>query len=723
MNLVLVESPTKSKTIKKFLGREYQVLPTMGHVRDLPEDRFGLDLKKDFAPEYVIPAKAKKTVAGLKKASQAAANVILATDEDREGEAIAWHLAQVLGLGNFQSPSTNFQTNSGSREKSTKRQSKTKNSKLYQRIVFHEITGGAIAEALKNPRAIDMNLVDAQQARRALDRLVGYKLSPFLWKKVAQGLSAGRVQSVAVRLICDREEEIRTFKPQEYWTITATLFKDQEFAAQLWQKDGKALPLLGIKTRPEAEAILQELAGAEYRVSQLEKKETTKNPLPPFATSTLQQTAWQRFHFPAKFTMSLAQQLYEKGWITYHRTDSLNLSALALDSAKEYVLENYGRDYWPGSPRRYKTKSKTAQEAHEAIRPTDPSRDPPSVASAKEGLPEAATKLYTLVWQRFLACQMSPAVFDATRAEISARNYLFQATGQALKFDGFLKVYPLKAEETDLPGLVSGERLELRQLSPQQHFTEAPHRYSEATLVKTLEKFGIGRPSTYAPILDTIQGRGYVKKDEKKLFCPTEVGELVNKLLVSHFPQIVDQNFTAQMEESLDRVSAGQTAWQPLIRNFSEPFLENLKTKEKEVSKKEVLAEFARNNGQETKTCPLCQSPLVLKISRYGRFYACSRFPECKYTEHVHTSLGVKCPQCAQGEMVERRTHTRKIFYGCARWPQCNFALWDKPTGEICPACQGLMVKNKWGKVKCGHKECSTNAVPTHARNPLRKDN
>ncbi len=696
MKLILVESPTKAKTIARFLGSGFQVEASMGHIRDLPTNKLGIDVKNNFEPEYAIPLKAKKTIANLKKLVKTAASIVLATDEDREGEAISWHLVEALGLDKLK----------GKKEKG----------KTYQRIVFHEITETAIKEALKNPREIDMNLVNAQQARRVLDRIVGYKLSPFLWKKVAQGLSAGRVQSVAVRLIAEREEEINNFKPEEYHTVTALLQKSQvpstkyqtnnEFKSVLVQKDGKVIPKLGIKTKEEAALIVKDLENADYAVANIEQKETSKSPLPPFTTSSLQQEAWQRFRYPAKYTMRLAQQLYERGHITYHRTDSLNLSESSLAAAQKYILENFGKSYWPGFSRKYKTKSKSAQEAHEAIRPTDPFKNP-----GDENFDSAALKLYDLIWRRFLASQMPEAVFDSTAVDVSAinslTNYLLHATGQTLKFDGFLKIYPLKIEEAELPALQKDEALKLVKLLPEQHFTKPPGRYSEATLIKTLEKLGIGRPSTYAPTLDTIQTRGYIKKDDKKLFFPADIGILVNSVLVKHFPEIVDINFTAKMEENLDLISGGKKEWQPVINDFYQPFKERLKIKEKEVSKKDVLKDISKEVDGET--CPLCQNPLVVKISRFGKFYACSKYPECKYKKHLFKSLGIACPKCKQGEIVERITRKRKIFYGCSRWPDCDFAMWDKPTGENCQECGWIMGKSRWGKVKCSNKDCPTN--------------
>lgn len=729
MKLILVESPTKAKTISRFLGSDFQVEASLGHVRDLPSDSLGIDIKNDFEPEYVTPVKAEKTLAVLKKAVKTADMIILATDEDREGEAISWHLVQALELGKSKILNSKSKTSS---------KSKTLNSKPYERIVFHEITETAIKEALKNPRGIDLNLVNAQQARRILDRIVGYKLSPFLWRKVAQGLSAGRVQSVAVRLIVEREREIQNFKSEEYWTITAKLDKIQnsksrfseekssqqaiqnpnnEFEAILIRKNGKIISKPGIKTKDEADIITRELENADYKIERVEKKEVRKNPLPPFTTSSLQQESWQRFKYPAKLTMSLAQQLYEKGFITYHRTDSFNLSESSLISAKEYILKNLDKNYWPGFFRKHKAKSKSAQEAHEAIRPTDPFRNSLPADSVKEGYNEKATKLYDLIWRRFLASQMSEAILNSTSINISAvnpilptANYLLHANGQILKFDGFLKIYPLKTEDIELPSLEKEEPLELKKLLPEQHFTQPAGRYSEATLVKALEKSGIGRPSTYAPILETIQARGYVRKDEKKMFFPIDIGFLVSDVLVKHFPEIVDLSFTAKMEENLDLISQGKKNWVPTIKEFYDPFSKNLKAKDKEVSKKDVLANISKE--VEGQLCPNCQSPLVVKISRFGKFYACSKYPECKYKKHLHTSLNIACPKCKQGEIIERITKTRKVFYGCSRWPDCDFAMWDKPTGENCEKCGWIMGKSRWGKIKCSNKECSTNLKP-----------
>jgi len=678
MQLVIVESPTKGNTIKRFLGPEYRVLASYGHIRDLPENKFGIDVKNDFKPEYVVIPKAKKTIQILKNEVGKASLILISTDPDREGEAIAYHLSFLLKL-NGQKP--------------------------YQRIVFHEITKSAIEEALKNPRKIDMNLVDAQQTRRVLDRIVGYKLSPFLWKKVARGLSAGRVQSVAVRLVVERGKEIQNFIPQEYWTIVAHLKKlvetgslPTEFQTILLKKDGNVIPKLGIKNKKEAEKIVKDLKGAEYKVINIEKKEIKRNPLPPFTTSMLQQEAWRRFKWPAKFTMRIAQQLYETGKITYHRTDSLNLSDLSLFAAKKFIINEYGKNYWAGFLRKYKAKGRV-QEAHEAIRPTYPDRTPEILKSKLEN---NQFKLYDLIWRRFIACQMAQAIFDSTTVDIQAKNYTFRATGQILKFDGFLKVYPIKYEENELPPLEKEEMLKLIKLIPSQHFTQPPARYTEATLIKVLEENGIGRPSTYAPILSTIQERNYIEKDEQKRFRPTEIGTVVNDLLVNHFPEIVDIGFTAEMEENLDKIAEGKRKWTPVIREFYEPFEENLQKKYQEVSKKDITEKPTE------KTCPKCGAPLLIRLGKYGKFYACSKFPKCRYTESLEeNSLGIKCPKCKNGKIVEKRTKKRKIFYGCSNWPKCDFALWDKPTGEKCPKCGSLLVETKRKQIKCSNKECN----------------
>lgn len=698
MNLIIVESPTKAKTLSGFLGKGYKIVSSFGHIRDLPEKEFGVDVENNFKPKYIIPAKAKKTILLIKKELTGAVKTTLATDEDREGEAIAWHLAEVLGLKNP------------------------------DRITFHEITKSAIEDALKNPRKIDMALVNSQQARRILDRIVGYKLSPFLWKKIARGLSAGRVQSVAVRLVVEREREIEAFKPQEYWSIEALLGKQipgpksqipnkskiknpnnkNEFTAQLIKKSGKTIDKLEIKNKKEADKILKELEGAEYIVEKIEKKEVKRNPLPPFITSTLQQEAWRRFKWPAKMTMQLAQQLYEKGLTTYHRTDSLNLSQLSLFAARKFIIENFGKEYWPGFFRKYKTKAKRAQEAHEAIRPTYLNKTPEKLKVQKK-LDDKTFQLYDLIWKRFIACQMKEAFFDSSVVDIKAKNYGFRANGQILKFDGFLKVYPIKFQETELPLLDEKEILELIKLIPSQHFTQPPSRYTEATLIKALEENGIGRPSTYAPILSTIQERNYITKDEKRKFYPTEIGLIVNDLLVEHFPEIVDIKFTSKMEEDLDKVAEKEKDWIEVCQEFWTPFSKNLEEKYKEVQKKEITEKATE------KKCPECGAPILERLGKFGRFYACSKFPKCRYTESLpENKLNIKCPKCREGNIVEKRTKNRKIFYGCDQFPKCDFALWDKPlpsqqpgVGEKCQKCGSLLVETKRKQVKCSNKNCN----------------
>ena len=666
MNLIIVESPSKANTISKFLNRDYSVKSSYGHIRDLPKRELGVDVKDNFKPKYVILVKARKVVAELKKAAKKTDMIILATDQDREGEAIAWHLVKILDL----------------------------DGKDYQRIVFHEITKKAIEEALKNPRQIDMDSVNAQQTRRILDRLVGYELSPFLWKKIVKGLSAGRVQSVTVRLIVEREKEIKDFKPEEYWSIEVKLQKENqsdEFIARLIKKDDKAINKLGIKVKQEADKILKDLKGAKYKVVNIESKEVKRYPAPPFTTSTLQQEAVKKLGLSAKRTMRIAQQLYEDGLITYHRTDSLNISKEALKSTQEFIKNKFGQNYTLASPRIYKTKTKGAQEAHEAIRPTQVNR-------------QSTDKLYQLIWQRFIACQMQPAVLDSTAVDISGKNYLFRANGSIIKFDGFFKVYPTKLKETILPSLNKEEILKLIKLFSEQHFTQPPARYNEASLVKTLEEYGIGRPSTYAPIIGTIQERGYVEKNEQRKFIPTEIGLLVNNLLVENFPKIVDIKFTAYLEEDLDRIAKGQQNWLTVLKDFYQPFHANLLEKEKRVAKKKL-------EEPTDKKCPKCGKPMVIKLGRFGKFYACSGFPECKYTEPIINSTGVVCPKCGQGEIVERKTRKGKIFYSCSQYPKCDFALWDKPTGEKCPKCGSLLVQTKNDKVKCSNKECDFKTV------------
>jgi DNA topoisomerase-1 len=660
MNLVIVESPTKAKTISRFLGRDFLVKSSYGHIRDLPKSELGVDIKNNFKPTYVIPEKSKKIISELKKDAQKAEVVILATDEDREGEAIAWHLTEALGLGNSELPQV-------------------------KRIVFHEITERALKEALQNPRGIDMNLVNAQQARRILDRLVGYELSPFLWRKVHAGLSAGRVQSAALRLIVERERERERFKPQEYWTITASLkkldpkSKPEKFEALLVEINRESIPQFGIKTKEEAEKIASKLKQATFEVEKIEKKETKRKPLPPFTTSTLQQAAWQFLRFSAKQTMRLAQELYENGYITYMRTDSTNLSAEALEAAKNFLKKEFGERYVLSIPRQFVTKSKLAQEAHEAIRPTNPNLTP---AALKKDLAPRQLKLYDLIWRRFLASQMPEAELDQTLVDIAAKvkkdTYTLRASGQIIRFDGFLRIWRSKIEERELPQLEKGEGLELIEVIPLQHFTEPPPRYTDASLVKALEEYGIGRPSTYAPIIATLEMRNYVERDERKTLKPTGIGIIVTELLEKHFPTIVDYGFTALIENELDEIAKGQREWVPVVREVYLPFHENLLAKEKEVTRKEAT------ERPSEEICDKCGRPMVTKYGRFGPFLACSGFPECKNVKKIpRETLGIKCPKCGKGEIVLRRTKTKKRnFYGCSRWPECDFASWKKPAAK-----------------------------------------
>jgi DNA topoisomerase-1 len=728
MNLVIVESPAKAKTIQKYLGPGFIVRSSYGHVRDLPKSKLGVDVEHDFEPQYVVPLKAKAHLKELKAQAKKADMIYFATDEDREGEAIAWHLMQAL---------------------------KPKPEKA-KRVTFSEITKSAIQKAIANPRQLDQSLVDAQQARRVLDRLVGYKLSPLLWKKVRRGLSAGRVQSVAVRLIVEREAEISAFKAEEYWSIKALFTKDgHQFESLLLQRDGKAIPKLGLKTKAEVDEIVKALEGAAFTVSNLETKERKRTPPAPFTTSTLQQAAVNQLGFSSKRTMMIAQQLYEgvelgeegpTGLITYMRTDSLNLAQEATDKAREAIAAQFGADYALPQPRFYANKSKGAQEAHEAIRPTDPTRTPNSIAAH---VTPDQLKVYRLIWQRMIASQMAQARLHQTAVDITAGDFVFRASGSTVIFDGFVKALGEKAafQETVLPKLAKGDVLTNDKIEPEQHFTQPPARYSEATLVKALEEHGIGRPSTYAPTIDVIQRREYVVKGDDKRFSPTEIGILVNGVLTQNFPDIVDIDFTAGMESDLDNIASGEKKWQPVIKNFYAPFEKQIKLKEKELSKEDLtqektgekcpdcgneliikLGRFGKfkacSNYPECKhtepigeekalqqelsgeMCPDCGKPLVVKRGRFGPFLGCSGYPECKHIKKIEKGTGVTCPLCNQGEIVEKRSKRGKPFFACNRYPDCKNAYWSKPTGEKCPKCGSLIVYGPKGTVRCSSKEC-----------------
>jgi DNA topoisomerase-1 len=716
-DLVVVESPTKARTLERMLGSGYKVEASYGHIRDLPKSKIGIDLKT-FAPEYVIPDDSEKHARLLRKEAKTAPHIWLATDLDREGEAIAWHLAQIIG---------------GAKSK-------------MRRVTFHEITPAAIAEAFKHPREIDQDLVNAQQARRVVDRLVGYTMSPLLWKKIRYGLSAGRVQSVALRLIVDREREIQAFKAEEYWSIEAILANHagESFSAEVIQHKGHKIH---INTGEAADKHRAALADARYIVKSLEKRESSRNAAPPFTTSTLQQDASRKLGFSVKRTMVLAQQLYEGvsmgdmpvGFITYMRTDSLHVAESALRQAKDVITKEFGAEYALDKPRHYKTRSKGAQEAHEAIRPTDLSRTP---AYAKKYLKPDQLKLYTLIWQRTLASQMAPAKFENTRLDVDAGPYVLRANGRRVTFDGFIRVYAEGTDEPEkeiapLPEVVAGEDLKLLGLDAAQHFTQPPPRFTEASLVKTLEEHGIGRPSTYAPTISTLTGRKYVRKEGRALI-PEDVGFVVTDFLKAHFPDIVDNGFTARMELDLDRIAGGETEWEPIVRDFFTPFIKLVEEKTKSVKKSDITEQ------KTDRVCPKCGRPVIIKLGRFGRFYSCTGFkttkkgapqppgacdfseplegqqepqleiiegemcpdcgkplarrrgrfgpfigctgyPDCKYIKKTQVKTGVVCPLCGQGELVQRRGRGRSLFFGCERYPECTFTARTLP-GREAPA-------------------------------------
>ncbi|MFA5072488.1 MAG: type I DNA topoisomerase [Nitrospirota bacterium] len=751
-SLVIVESPAKAKTIGKYLGKEYTVKASVGHVMDLPKSKLGVDIEKNFEPSYIVIKGKGPVVRELKSAAKKVDRILLATDPDREGEAIAYHVAAVLS-------------------------SSVKDAEIY-RVLFNEITKKAVKTAIDHPGKIDTNKVDAQQARRVLDRLVGYQISPILWKKVRRGLSAGRVQSVALRLICEREEEIKAFIPEEFWSLTALLEGSlpPRFEAKLLKRDEEKIK---VKNNEEVQKILNDLEGASYRVSSVDKKERKRNPVPPFTTSKLQQEGGRKLGYTAKRTMGIAQSLYEGvdvgkegtvGLITYMRTDSTRIGSEAQTEAREFIVSKYGADYLPEKPPVY-ASSKTAQEAHEAIRPTSVLREPDSI---KQYLQPDQYKLYKLIWNRFVASQMNPALIDQTSVNIIAQGYTFRATGSIVKFPGFMTVYMEEKSEDQapsddengeavLPPLQEGDILNLIKLDPKQHFTQPPPRFSEALLVKTLEEKGIGRPSTYAAIISTIQERDYVNKIENK-FRPTELGVLINDLLVSHFPVIMDVAFTAGMEEELDKIEEGKMHWVDAVKDFYKPFNESLekaqaemKDFKSELTPTDILCEkcgkpmtikWGRNgqflactgypeckntkpfvrteNGVEAvpeettdELCPKCNSSMVVKRGRFGKFLACSRYPECNHTQGMST--GAICPEDG-GKIVERRSRFGKVFYSCANYPDCKFAVWYKPVLRPCPQCNAPFLVEKYSKkngitIACYRKECGYKEQPTADNN------
>lgn len=685
--LVIVESPAKAKTIGKYLGSKYIVKASMGHIRDLPKSQIGVEVKQNFEPKYITIRGKGSVLKELKDASKKVSKIFLAADPDREGEAIAWHLAHYLDV----------------------------DENTACRVVFNEITKQAVKDAFKTPRKINMDLVYAQQARRILDRLVGYKISPLLWKKVKKGLSAGRVQSVAVKIIKDRENEINAFVPEEYWSITAILaIRNTEFNAKFYGRKGEKLEL---HNEAQTQEVLSAINNAEYIVNEVKEKERLRNPAPPFITSSLQQEAARKLNFRAAKTMQVAQQLYEGvdlgkegtvGLITYMRTDSTRLSPIAIEEIRTYIERKYGADYVPSEPRQYtKKNAANAQDAHEAIRPTSAERHPDEM---KAYLSRDQHRLYKLIWDRSIACQMTSAVLDTVTVDIAANDYLFRANGSTVKFPGFMKVYiegndeGTQEEEGILPPLKMGDPLKFREIDPKQHFTQPPPRYTEARLVKALEELGIGRPSTYAPTLETIQKRGYVAIEEKKFF-PTELGELVIQLMEEFFPEILNTEFTAEMEENLDQIGEGTENWVQVLDEFYQQFQQRLSVAEEEMKEIEIKDEVS------DEICEKCGSHFVYKMGRFGKFLACSGFPDCRNTKPIVKDIGVTCPKCKEGQIIERRSKKGRIFYGCNTYPQCDFVSWDKPVAKPCPNCAGMLIEknSRAGKeircVQCDYKE------------------
>lgn len=683
-DLVIVESPAKAKTIKKYLGGNYEVIASMGHVRDLPKARLSVDIKKKFAPKYEIIKGKEKLVEELKDLAEKSDKIYLATDPDREGEAISWHLAYILGLP--------LDDNN--------------------RVEFNEITKNGVTNGMAHPRSINIDLVNAQQARRILDRLVGYKLSPFISQKIRRGLSAGRVQSVAVRIIVDREEEIRKFKPEEYWTIDAKFIPKgsrKSFSASLYSDaNGK----IKIENQEQAEKIEQDLADAEYMISKVKHGTRRKTPAPPFITSTLQQEASRKLGFQSRRTMKVAQELYEgvdiegmgaTGLITYMRTDSLRISDIAKEEAAQYILNRFGEKFLPAKPRVFKTKS-NAQDGHEAIRPSMPSLAPEDV---KASLTSDQFKLYNLIWNRFMASQMSDCIQKTTQAEISAKEYIFKASGYYVDFEGFTTLYveskdTEEEKSTQLPPLEKDMPVKCKELKKNQHFTQPPARYTEASLIKALEEYGIGRPSTYAATITTITSREYVKREAKTLY-PTELGEVMTNLMKERFPKIVNYKFTAQMEENLDEVEHGKEEWVELLDEFYSDFDKTLKKAKEEMEG----VKLQLKEDQTDIICDKCGRQMVVKVGRYGKFIACPGYPECKNVLKFVEKTGVKCPKC-NGDVIVKHTKKKRVFYGCSNYPDCDFVSWNEPVNERCPQCGGILFKKKGKKPKlyCATEGC-----------------
>lgn len=684
-NLVIVESPAKSKTIGKILGRNYKVVASVGHIRDLPKSTLGIDIENNFEPKYINIRGKGPIINELKKEAKAANRVYLATDPDREGEAISWHLAHILKLD----PNDEV------------------------RVEFNEITKDAIKNAIKKPRTIDLKLVDAQQARRMLDRLVGYKISPLLWKKIRKGLSAGRVQSIAVKLICDREEEIDSFIPKEFWTLKVMLQKGrQKFEANFTGKleDGKEIKM-ELESEEEINAVINSLDEDGYKVSNVKKGTRKRKPYPPYTTSTLQQDASKKLGFTTKKTMSVAQQLYEgidlkkegtTGLITYMRTDSTRVSNDAIALTKEYIVNNFGEEFSNGGVSYSKKSKKETQDAHEGIRPTNVVKSPEDI---KDYLSKDQLKLYKLIWDRFVGSQMKEALYDTLSVTILNNEKVFKASGSKLIFPGFLKVYISADEEVKemkIPDLEAGDSLKLDELVPKQNFTQPPARYGEASLIKALEELGIGRPSTYSPTISTIMSRYYVELD-KKVFYPTELGKLVNDLLIDYFDDVINEEFTANLEEKLDDVAEGTMEWKKVISDFYAPFGELLEKAEEEIDKIEIADEVS------DVICEKCGKNMVVKNGRFGRFLACPGYPKCRNTKAILDEIGVKCTKCEDGGIVRKRSKKGRVFYGCTNYPSCDFVSWDEPIEEKCPVCKEYMVikRNKSGDIiKCSNKEC-----------------
>lgn len=683
--LVIVESPAKAKTIEKYLGKKYKVKASVGHVIDLPRSQMGVDVENNYQPKYITIRGKGPVLQELKTAAKKAKKIYLAADPDREGEAIAWHLANALSI----------------------------DADSDCRVVFNEITKDAVIESFKHPRPLNRDLVDAQQARRVLDRLVGYNISPILWKKVKKGLSAGRVQSVALRLIIDRENEIKQFVPEEYWSIEGAFEKGKSVFDAMYYGTTKEKKKLSSKE--EVDAVLKSMKGKQFTVDKVVKKERKRNPSPAFTTSSLQQEAARKLNFRARKTMMLAQQLYEGidlgkkqgtvGLITYMRTDSTRISDSAKTEASGYIEEKYGKEF--NSTTGAAKSTKKTQDAHEAIRPTSALRTPDEV---KAILSRDQYRLYKLIWERFIASQMSPAVLDTVAVDLVNQDVMFRANGSQVKFAGFMKVYvegsddQVDDKDKLLPDLAEGEKVKASAIEPKQHFTQPPPRYTEARLVKTLEELGIGRPSTFAPTLDTIQKRGYVTLETKR-FVPTELGTIVHELMIEFFPDIIDIEFTAQMEQDLDRIEDGQIEWVNLIDRFYVDFEKHIKHADEEMEKIEIKDE---PTGED---CEKCGSPMVYKLGRYGKFMACSNFPDCRNTKAIVKEIGVPCPTCKKGQLLERKSKTKRIFYGCDQFPECDFVSWDKPINRPCPKCEALLVEKKLKKgiqiqcVSCDYKE------------------